>query len=458
MAGHEGNLTGPDLAAGVAADDVKAGAPLLGHANGEAVLLARVGNEYFAIGATCTHYGGPLAEGVIDRRHRALPLAPRLLQPAHRRGTARARALTRRVLSRRAPRRSSRRRGQGGARSARADLSGRESAHASRRATSSSSARARQARRPPRCCAAAVTRARITHRRTRTSTRRTIGRTSPRTISRATRREEWIPLRPDDFYAAARHRPSCARRATRLDAASKRLEVEGREPLSIRRAAPRHRRRADSPRAPWRGGSAHVHYLRSLADSRLHHRRGEGREARRRDRRELHRARDRRVAARARARGPRRRAGVTAARARARHAARHVHQVAARGEGRRLPSRPQAGAHRARRRRARRRHVAGGRPRRHRRRRAAAARARRAGGARDGPRRVGERAPRDERARTSTPRATSRAGPTRTRGEKIRVEHWVVAAAHGADGGAQHPRRARAVRSACPSSGARTTT
>ena len=39
---------------------------LLGHANGEAVLLARIGDDYLAIGATCTHYGGPLAEGVID--------------------------------------------------------------------------------------------------------------------------------------------------------------------------------------------------------------------------------------------------------------------------------------------------------------------------------------------------------------------------------------------------------
>lgn len=66
MAGHEGNLTGPDLAAGVAADDLAPGASLLGHAHGDPVLLARVDDEYFAIGATCTHYGGPLAEGVID--------------------------------------------------------------------------------------------------------------------------------------------------------------------------------------------------------------------------------------------------------------------------------------------------------------------------------------------------------------------------------------------------------
>ena len=29
------------------------------------VLLARRGNAFFAIGATCTHYGGPLAEGLM---------------------------------------------------------------------------------------------------------------------------------------------------------------------------------------------------------------------------------------------------------------------------------------------------------------------------------------------------------------------------------------------------------
>src|SRR3954470_23578401 len=66
MAGQDGGLTGPDLAAGIAAADLAPGSSLLGHAFGEAVLLARVGDEYFAVGATCTHYGGPLAEGVID--------------------------------------------------------------------------------------------------------------------------------------------------------------------------------------------------------------------------------------------------------------------------------------------------------------------------------------------------------------------------------------------------------
>lgn len=64
MAG-ETKLSGPDLASGVAADTLAPGEKVLGHASGEPVLLTRLGDEYFAVGASCTHYGGPLAEGVI---------------------------------------------------------------------------------------------------------------------------------------------------------------------------------------------------------------------------------------------------------------------------------------------------------------------------------------------------------------------------------------------------------
>src|SRR5580700_11622487 len=65
MAGGDDKLTGPDLAHGVAATQVPEGATLVGHAQGEAVLLARSGGEVFAIGATCTHYGGPLGDGLV---------------------------------------------------------------------------------------------------------------------------------------------------------------------------------------------------------------------------------------------------------------------------------------------------------------------------------------------------------------------------------------------------------
>lgn len=61
----ETKLTGPDLAQGIAASELADGKMLLGHAGGEAVLLARRGAEVFAVGATCTHYGGPLAEGLV---------------------------------------------------------------------------------------------------------------------------------------------------------------------------------------------------------------------------------------------------------------------------------------------------------------------------------------------------------------------------------------------------------
>jgi NADPH-dependent 2,4-dienoyl-CoA reductase/sulfur reductase-like enzyme/nitrite reductase/ring-hydroxylating ferredoxin subunit len=65
MSGESQNLSGPDLAQGITVDDLAEGAPLLGQAHGEAVMLVRRGEEVFAIGAQCTHYGGPLAEGLV---------------------------------------------------------------------------------------------------------------------------------------------------------------------------------------------------------------------------------------------------------------------------------------------------------------------------------------------------------------------------------------------------------
>ena len=65
MAEDTAELTGPDFEQGIRIDDVADGSMLLGHAFGEAVLVARRGTELFAIGATCTHYGGPLAKGLM---------------------------------------------------------------------------------------------------------------------------------------------------------------------------------------------------------------------------------------------------------------------------------------------------------------------------------------------------------------------------------------------------------
>ena len=56
---------GPDLTQGVASDALADGQMLSGHVGEEGVLLARRGNEFFAVGAACTHYHGPLAEGLM---------------------------------------------------------------------------------------------------------------------------------------------------------------------------------------------------------------------------------------------------------------------------------------------------------------------------------------------------------------------------------------------------------
>ena len=65
MGGASGELSGPDLGQGVAIATVKEGEPLLGHAGGEAVVLVRQRGQLHAIGASCSHYGGPLAEGLV---------------------------------------------------------------------------------------------------------------------------------------------------------------------------------------------------------------------------------------------------------------------------------------------------------------------------------------------------------------------------------------------------------
>jgi 3-phenylpropionate/trans-cinnamate dioxygenase ferredoxin reductase subunit len=64
MGGEEAALTGPDLQSGVPAGQVPDGG-LAGHAGGKPVFLVRRGSEWFAIGAVCTHYSGPLPEGLI---------------------------------------------------------------------------------------------------------------------------------------------------------------------------------------------------------------------------------------------------------------------------------------------------------------------------------------------------------------------------------------------------------
>jgi NADPH-dependent 2,4-dienoyl-CoA reductase/sulfur reductase-like enzyme/nitrite reductase/ring-hydroxylating ferredoxin subunit len=56
---------GPDLTKGIPTAELAEGGMTLGHVADEAVLLARSGGILFAIGAECTHYHGPLAEGAL---------------------------------------------------------------------------------------------------------------------------------------------------------------------------------------------------------------------------------------------------------------------------------------------------------------------------------------------------------------------------------------------------------
>jgi NADPH-dependent 2,4-dienoyl-CoA reductase/sulfur reductase-like enzyme/nitrite reductase/ring-hydroxylating ferredoxin subunit len=58
-------LSGPDLSAGITLSELPENLPLLGHAGGSAVMLIRTGAGIRAVGAVCTHYSGPLAEGII---------------------------------------------------------------------------------------------------------------------------------------------------------------------------------------------------------------------------------------------------------------------------------------------------------------------------------------------------------------------------------------------------------
>ena len=57
--------SGADFANGVSLNELADGAAIAGHVRGEPVLLVRRAGETFAVGAHCTHYGAPLADGLL---------------------------------------------------------------------------------------------------------------------------------------------------------------------------------------------------------------------------------------------------------------------------------------------------------------------------------------------------------------------------------------------------------
>ncbi len=63
--GISAELSGPDFSKGVSIELIAEGESLLGHVGDKAVLLSKIEDEFYAVGAHCTHYGGPLNEGLI---------------------------------------------------------------------------------------------------------------------------------------------------------------------------------------------------------------------------------------------------------------------------------------------------------------------------------------------------------------------------------------------------------
>ena len=247
----EQKLSGPDLGAGIDASSLRAGEKLLGHAGGEPVLLARLGDDFIAIGATCTHYGGPLAEGAIVGDTVRCPWHHACFSLRTGEALACPGALSGGVLARRAPRRSGRRHREGGARSARADLSDRAS-HTIDAAERRHRRRGRGGHRGGRDAAP------VRVRRERHDRRRRRGRAvrpaEPlQGLPRRQRARGVDPAPAARIPRASIASRSCAAARRASTCPARRLEIEGRDALVVRRAAARDGRRAGAPEPPRRG-------------------------------------------------------------------------------------------------------------------------------------------------------------------------------------------------------------
>src|SRR6266568_3606053 len=59
------NTSTPNRENGILIDEFPDGEIRQGKVGGDDVIVARRGDMFFALGANCTHYGGPLAKGLI---------------------------------------------------------------------------------------------------------------------------------------------------------------------------------------------------------------------------------------------------------------------------------------------------------------------------------------------------------------------------------------------------------
>ena len=62
--GGAASASGPDFSQGIGLGEIPAEGTIAGRVGNEPVLLSRLDGELYAIGATCTHYGGSLGEGL----------------------------------------------------------------------------------------------------------------------------------------------------------------------------------------------------------------------------------------------------------------------------------------------------------------------------------------------------------------------------------------------------------
>ena len=238
--------TGPDLAQGIPLDDLADGGMLGGHVGDEAVLLARRGDEFFAIGATCTHYGGPLAEGLVVGDTVRCPWHHACFSLRTGEALARAGVQSGVVLARGAARRQGVR--------AREDRAGR----AAQRAPGAQRERKRRARRdrgrrrapdspPPRCCGARASPA-----ASRMLSADDAAALRPAELSKdylaGNAPEDWMPLRPAEFYREQAIDFALGTEVTGIDAKARQVALGGRAQPRLRQAAARDRRRAGAAR------------------------------------------------------------------------------------------------------------------------------------------------------------------------------------------------------------------
>ncbi|HEU4720109.1 MAG TPA: FAD-dependent oxidoreductase [Gemmatimonadaceae bacterium] len=264
MGGSDTKLTGPDLAAGVAADELVPGGKLLGHANGAPVLLVRLGDDFVAIGATCTHYGGPLADGAIDGEtvrcpwHHAcfsLRTGEALAAPA-------LSPVASWVVERRGDRVHVTEKFEREPLAPTYPIAGSGETVVRRVVVVGAGAAGTAGAEMLRRCGFDGSVVVVDEDPDAPYDRPNLS----KDYLAGSAPEEWIPLRPAGFYDE--HRIEIVRgRASRLDVRARRLEVEGHEPLSydaLLLATGAEPVRLNLPGEP----APHVHYLRSLADSR----------------------------------------------------------------------------------------------------------------------------------------------------------------------------------------------